>query len=403
MPRMVESVGGRVLILGTVAAVTITFTLWFLSKGPLFKSAQSSSSRPARARDTREPRRPRAPDEPTRYPSLQQDLADGGLSYGAEPDFDPLRAPLPARNHARGLLELLQAIPDGHSVLGILDLARLRKHPWAASILARRRLPRLRRYLDRLGFDPTEARYVAFGVDLETRASANRGDDDPRFLQSRYDRPFSLIATGKLARRALLRRFRAPGPLAATMVMGRRVYRRAGDFGLSFPARQVVVWSYRRPMGPLLQLLLEDVSRSALTPGRRKVLREAGLRLTPPTPLVALAWMPQPRRRIPWPFNRLGGASLRGAVLVVRGKGLLLVAELTLLLSDLRTAQRIATLLRYVRLIVGQRPDLRRSQLKPVLDAIPIRLQGTTLRVTAEIRPWHARALMAVVHKLIEK
>lgn len=396
---MVQSVGGRIVILGTVAAVAIAFGVWFRSTEPFFKSSRSKAA----GRDLREPRRPHAPTRPARYPSLQRAIPGGGLSYGAEPDFDPLGANPPARKRPRSLLDLLGLIPDGHSVLGIVDMAALRKYRWAASILARRRLPRLRRYLDRLGFDPTQARHVAFGVDLETRAGASRDKKDPRFLGGRYDRPFCLIAAGKLERRSLLRRFRRPGPLAAAMVMGRRVYRRAGDYGLSFPARKVVVWSYRRPMGPLLQLLLEDASRSALTPKRRKLLRRGGLALEPPPPLVALVWTPQPKRRIPWPFNRLGGSSLRGAVLVVRSKGSHLVAEIRLILADPRATQRVATLLRYVRHIVAQKPMLRRNLLKPVLEAVRVRVENNTIRIAAEIRPWHARALMAVLHKLIEK
>jgi hypothetical protein len=403
MPRTVQSVGGRIVILGFVATVAVAFTVWFRSTAPFFKSSGSNASSRAASTDPREPRRPSAPARPARYPSLQEAVPDGGLSYGAEPDFDPLGSTPTAPKRTRTLLDLLQLIPDGHSVLGIVDVGGLRKYRWAASILARRRLPRLRGYLGRLGFDPIQARHVAFGVDLETRAGASRGKKDPRFLGGRYDRPFCLIAAGKLERRSLLRRFRRPGPLAATMVMGRRVYRRAGDYGLSFPAREVVVWSYRRPMGPLLQLMLEDASRSALTTARRRLLQRGGLSFDLPPPLVALAWTAQPKRRIPWPFNRLGGSSLRGAVLVVRSKGRHLIARLGLVLSDSRSAQRIATLLRYVRHIVAQKPVLRRSLLKPVLEAIPVRVQGKTIRITAEIRPWHARALMAVLHKLIEK
>jgi len=402
MPRMVKSVGGRIVILGSVVAVAIVFGVWFRSTEPFFKSSGAQASRPSHSQDPREPRHRHAPTRPAKYPSLQESTPDGGLSYGAEPDFDPLGTRPPTPKRPRSLLDLLGLIPGGHSVLGIVDVAGLSKYRWASSILARRRLPRLRGYLDRLGFDPSQARHVAFGVDLETRPSANRDKEDPRFLGGRYDRPFCLIAAGKIERRSLLRRFRQPGPLAAAMVMGRRVYRRAGDYGLSFPARRVVVWSYKRPMGPLLQLLLEDASRSALTPPRRKLLRRGGLALEPPPPLLALVWTPQPKRRIPWPFNRLGGRSLRGAVLVVRSKGSHLVAELRLLLADPRATQRVATLLRYVRHIVAQKPVLRHSQLKPVLEAVRVRVLDNTIRIATEIRPWHARALMAVVHKLIQ-
>ena len=400
---MVQSVGGRIVIVGSVTAVAIIFGVWFRSTEPFYKSSQSEATGRPRPKDPREPRRPHAPAGPARYPSLKAATPDGGLRYGAEPDFDPLGTPPPARKRPRSLLDLLGLIPAGHSVLGIVDMAALRKYRWAASILARRRLPRLRRYLDRLGFDPTQARHVAFGIDLETRAGASRGKDDPRFLGGRYDRPFSLIAAGKLERRSLLRRFRQPGPLAAAMVMGRRVYRRAGGYGLSFPARQVVVWSYRRPMGPLLQLMLEDASRSALTLARRKLLRQGGFNLRPPPPLVALVWTPQAKRRVPWPFSRLGGSSLRGAVLVVRSKGRHLAAEVQLILGDPRATQRVTTLLRYVRHIVAQKPLLRRSLLKPVIEAIRIQVENNTIRIAVEIRPWHARALMAIVHKLIEK
>jgi hypothetical protein len=402
MPRVVQSVGGRVVTVGSLVAVAIVFGVWFRSTEPFFKSSGSKASGRTQAKDHREPHRPHAPARPAKYPSLQKTAGDGGVSYGAEPDFDPLGAHPSTPKRPRSLSDLLMLIPEGHSVLGIVDVARLRKYPWAASILARRRLPRLRRYLDRLGFDPSEARHVAFGVDLETRPSASRDKADPRFLGGRYDRPFSIIAAGALERRSLLRRFRQPGPLAAAMVMGRRVYRRAGDYGLSFPARKIVVWSYKRPMGPLLQLLFEDASRSALTPARRKLLRRGGLALKPPAPLVALVWTPQPRRRIPWPFNRLGAASLRAAVLVVRSKGSHLAAEIRLILADARATERVATLLRYVRHIVAQKPVLRSTQLKPVLEAIRVRVQKNTIRVAVEIRPWHARALMAVVHKLIQ-
>lgn len=403
MPRTVQSVGGRIVLLGSMVAVSIVFSVWFLSKGPFVPSPRREAPGREPTQDPRAPLVSKAPARPARYPSLHKTDLDSSLSYGAEPDFDPLGGPPQARKRPRTLLDLLQLIPDGHSVLGIVDVAGLSKFNWAASILARRRLPRLRGYLDRLGFDLSEARHVAFGVDLETRASASRGQGDPRFLGGRYDRPFCLIAAGKLKRRALLRRFRQPGPLAATMVMGRRVYRRAGDYGLSFPSRNMVLWSYRRPMGPLLQLLLEDASRSALTPARRKLLRRGGLSLEPPAPLVALMWISQPRRRIPWPFNHLGGAALQGAVLVVRSKGRNLLAELRLLYANDHATKRVATLLRYVRLMVAQKPVLRRSMLKPVLEALPIRVQKRSIRITAEIRPWHARALMAVLHKLIEK
>jgi len=402
MPRVVQSVGGRIVIVGSVVAVVIVFSIWFRSSESFFKSSGRKATVRPQAKDTREPRRPHTPARPAKYPSLQMAMGDGGVSFGAEPDFDPLGAHPSAPKRPRTLLDLLGLIPDGHSVLGIVDVARLRKYPWAASILARRRLPRLRRYLDRLGFDPSQARHVAFGIDLETRPSASRDKADPRFLGGRYDRPFSIIAAGALERRSLLRRYRRPGPLAAAMVMGRRVYRRAGDYGLSFPARKIVVWSYKRPMGPLLQLLLEDASRSALTSARRKVLRRGGLSLHSPSPLVALVWTPQPKRRIPWPFNRLGGTSLRAAVLVVRSKGTHLLAEIRLILSDPRATVRVATLLRYVRHIVAQKPVLRRSQLKPVLEAIRVNVGANTIRIATEIRPWHARALMAVVHKLIQ-
>lgn len=403
MPRFAQTVGGRIVLLGSVVAVSIVFSVWFLSKGPFFRSSRSEAAGRETTQDPQAPLVSQAPARPARYPSLQKADPESSLSYGAEPDFDPLGGSPRARKRPRTLLDLLQLIPEGHSVLGIVDVAGLSKYRWATSVLARRRLPRLRGYLDRLGFDPTQARHVAFGVDLETRASASRGKGDPRFLGGRYDRPFCLIATGKLKRRALLRRFRQPGPLAATMVMGRRVYRRAGDYGLSFPSRNMVLWSYRRPMGPLLQLLLEDASRSAITPTRRKLLRRGGLTLEPPAPLVALMWIPQPRRRIPWPFNRLGGTALQGAVLVVRSKGRNLVVELRLLLADDRTTKRVATLLRYVRLMVAQKPVLRGSMLKPVLEAMPLRVLNKSIHITAEIRPWHARALMAVLHKLIEK
>ncbi len=403
MAKMVQSIGGRIVILGTVVAVGIIFSVWFLSKGAFFKDSQDGSHRRATSADPSEPRRPHTPTRPARYPSLREMLPDGGLSHGAEPDFDPLGSAKPTKKRPRTLLDLLQLVPDGHSVLGILDVARLRKFRWASSILTRRRLPRLRRYLDRLGFDPTQARFVAFGVDLETRAGVSRGKEDPRFLGGRYDRPFCIIASGKLERRSILRRFRQPGPLAAAMVMSRRVYRRDGDYGLSFPARDVAVWSYRRPMAPLLALLLEDASRSALTVARRRILRRGGLPVEPPAPLVALAWTPQTKRRVPWPFNRLGGASLQGAVLVVRAKGRNLNVQLSLMLSDARSTTRVATLLRYVRHIVSLKPLFRRSLLKPVLEAVPIKVDGNTIRIAVEIRPWQARALMAVAHKLIEK
>jgi len=400
---MVKSVGGRIVILGSAAAVAIVFGVWFRSTEPFFKSSHSEAAGHTRANDPREPRRAHTPAGPARYPSLRSAIPDGGLHYGAEPDFDPLGTNPPAKKRPRSLLDLLGLIPDGHSVLGIVDMAALSKYRWAASILARRRLPRLRRYLDRIGFDPTQARHVAFGIDLETRAGSSPGKEDPRFLRGRYDRPFCLLAAGKLERRSLLRHFRQPGPLAAAMVMGRRVYRRAGDYGLSFPARQLGVWSYLRPMGPILQLLLEDSSRSALTPNRRKLLRRGGLSLEPPSPLVALMWTPQAKRRVPWPFNRLGGSSLQVAVLVVRSKGSHLAAAVRLVLADPRATQRVATLLRYVRHIVAQKPMLRGSQLKPVLEAIRIKVENNTIRIATEIRPWHARALMAILHKLIEK
>jgi hypothetical protein len=187
------------------------------------------------------------------------------------------------------------------------------------------------------------------------------------------------------------------------MVMGRRVYRRSGDYALTFPVRGLVAWSYRGPMGPLLQLMLEDASRTVLTAEQKKLLAEGGLPTDGKAPLLALSWTRQPKRRVPWPFKRLGGTSLRGAVLVLRGKGKMLSAELRLLLSDAKTTSRVTTLLRYVRRLVSAHHRLRGTQLGPVVKAIPIRIKGTTIRITAEIRPWHARALMGVLHKLIEK
>lgn len=390
------------MLLSTVATVVIGFSLWFTAKGPFLAASRSAGTEPKPKADPQEPSQPLIPAGVGRYPPLGiTPGTDAGASFGAEPDFDPLSKQTVTQAAIRTPHDLLRILPQGYSVLGAVNVDALRRFSWAADILARRKLPKLRGHLDRLGFDPQEASRVAFGIDLEARAGSSTGKVDTRYL-GRLDRPFCLVAAGRIARKPLLRRYRQLGPLAAAMVMGRRVYRRTGDYALSFPVRGVVAWSYRQPMGPLLQLMLEDASRSAVTHQVRKLLEEGGLAFRPPHPMLALAWTPQPGRRVPYPLNRLGGAAVRGAVLLARSRGQVVHGELSLLMSDASTAKRIAKLLRYVRRIVAQHPRVGRNQLKSLVETIPVRVQGRAIRISVELHPWHQRSLMLMLHKLMD-
>ena len=408
MPFTVESVGGRVVLLSASATLVIGFSLWFSSSGPFLGSGRRGHNTPVKT-DPVDKHPPNTPKHPGHYPLFDMKAPPGsssptdvgtGVSYGAEPDFDPQAQQRGRPGAGRTLLDLLRLVPTGHSVLGALDLDQFRRYPWAKQILSGHRIPRLRGYLDRLGLDPAQLSRVAFGVDLEARAGSVSGEPDHRFL-GRLDRPFSVVATGHIKRKALLQQYRLLGPLAAAIVMGRRIYRRTGQYALTFPVRDLVAYSYRRPMGPLLQLMLEDATRAAITPAVQALLKEGGLAPKPPFPLLALAWTPQAKRRIPWPFNRLGGKSIRGAVLYVRVVGKLLRCRLSLLLADVKTAKRIGMLLRYVRRLLVQHPRARRNPMKMIITSIPVRTQGNTLRISIDLHAWHLRALLPVLAQLL--
>ncbi len=275
MPYVVHTHPGRAALVGGLVVGLTLFSLWFTATGPFSRAPGATKRGSQRIADPRAEPAGGATDPRLRYPPLHR-ATGGSQRGGAAPDYDPMARPSNAPTHERPLPALLRLLPRGYSVLGMVRVTALRRQGWAEAILTGRRVPRLRATLTPLGFDPTWASRVVFGVDLEARAAARPGKHDHRFL-GRYDRPFCLVAEGRLDRKRILQRFRREGPLAAAVVMGRRVYRRQGDYALVFPVRGLVAWSYRRPMAPVLQTMLEDASRSTLTDRVRENLRAGGL------------------------------------------------------------------------------------------------------------------------------
>jgi hypothetical protein len=166
----------------------------------------------------------------------------------------------------------------------MIRLDALRAQAWAQDVIMGRKLPSLRARLAPLGLDLREDTRAVLGIDLEARPAPPPAEgQDLRFLGKR-DRPFVLLLESPTDRKELLQRFRRFGPLAATEILGRRVYRRAGNYAMTFPLRGSVAFAYRRPMGPLLANLLEIPSGSALSKQTWRALEEAGLIRMPAPP-----------------------------------------------------------------------------------------------------------------------
>ena len=448
MPYTVDSTTGRIALLGALTTGLILVGLWFTSKGPFARSPVPTASTSSSAATGRPPRKGPLPSLAAfHYPPLNRP-GPAPEDAGAEPDFDPLARPRMGPTTERRLPELLQLLPQGYSVVGLVRVAALRKETWAASILAGRRLSHLRAKLAPLGLDPTHVSRAVFGIELEARALAVNDHHDTRFL-GKYDRPFCLVVEGPLNRKHILQRFRKQGPLAASVVMGRRVYRREGDYALVFPVRGLVAWTYRRPMAPVLKTMLEDAKRSVNTPALRAMLRQGGFygdapaaprprprpRAAPPAPprpspaprdrprprarrvvdrdrglpWVTLLWAQPPNRRVPYPFNRLRGygqkSALRGAVLTVGpsgARGRRIRGSLRLLYKDAITPTAVVPSLRFVRRYIAANARIRKANLKQLVESASVEVVGRQIRISVELRPWHVRAMMLMFHKLLE-
>jgi hypothetical protein len=126
-------------------------------------------------------------------------------------------------------------------------------------------------------------------------------------------------------------------------------------------------------------------------------------------PWITLVWTPQPKRRIPYPFNRVQGygheSALRGAVLTVGPsgpQGRRVRAHLRLLYEDAVTPVAVANTLRYVRRYAARLRRVQRARLSDLVNSVPVEAHGNQIRITLELRPWHLRALTLLFHKLID-
>jgi hypothetical protein len=398
LPLAITSVRGRIALAAGLSALAVIFSWWFTAPGVFFGYRRPDAAPDPASLDPQEPG-PRLATTPTLpYPSVQDGV---GHSPAAPPREDPDgdRAPAPGRDDPARIpmLSLLEALPEGHSLFGMADLDRLRQIPVVAEVLEGRRLCRVQPLFERLGVPAGQVGQIVWSADLEG-GKPPRVPSETRFLPA-YDRAFYALLEGpRLDRPQILRQFRQGGALSASMIFGRRVYHRTGEYSLAFARPGLAVWSYHRPLGPLLQILLDDTPPS---PQRRTRLLAAGLGRDGPLPLAITAYFPPTGRKLPWVFQRLGGAALRQVVAFMEARGSLLRGEVHLLHADEATAQRVAGLLRWLRRAVADYRRVRQVNLMSAVQAATVKVEGSHVSIILELQPWQVSELIVLLHKLL--